>query len=358
MVQRRAERSIRREAADPGTWEGPGMRTGPCSQGSVVAHRANGRGTRPRERSPHRVWNRSWHHSWPRCWKRGSAWLAWLTLAASCSPSPPESPSGAPDDARGNAETEAGSEARLLDVAGTNFGTDYRVAFDTALKAATSGPPPGSAIASSGGDPAPRGDEAPTSGLELELRVLRTVSIDGRVVPVALEDGDVLRDGIGRREHGDDLKIEFRASEPLHLYLVWVDSTGWAEPLFPFGAAGSFENPITPAQTYTLPPDDEWWYLDEARGVENLIVVASREPVQELGDFLAKQVARDPKPAEAQLTHLSRPSPLQRGLAGTRPGRAHLVRTPDGNASEVLATRFLGEPNAERLVLTRWFRHE
>lgn len=196
--------------------------------------------------------------------------------------------------------------------------------------------------------------------LELEVAVLREVIVDGRPLPVPVEDGDVLLDGVGREGTGDNLKIRFEVSEPCYVYAVWIDATAWATPLFPSGLAGTFANPVRAGDEVTLPGDGSWLYLDDYRGVETLYFVASRTPLADLEAVLAELEGRERsfRADIAEPATVGEPTEITRGLAGVRPGRAQGIVATDGTAHAVESQAFLAELAAGDLVVTRWFRHQ
>jgi hypothetical protein len=254
----------------------------------------------------------------------------------------------------------------LTKTAEKNFGSQYNDNFSRMIdmmmlktvagETAAAPPQAEAAAAAPAAAPAP---EPPPAALELELAVVREVLLEGRPVPVPVEDGGVLRDGVGRSEEGDNLRIRFEVNEPCHVYAVWVDATAWATPIFPRGPEYAFENPVEPGRTYALPEGDAWFYLDDYRGVENLYFVASREPLQDLDGVLA-QLASQQRAFRQDVERpalVDAPGELTRGLAGTRPGRT-AIASSDGQHHEVASQAFIAEIGAGDLVVTRWFHHE
>jgi len=218
------------------------------------------------------------------------------------------------------------------------------VAFDTAPEPAAGG----------GGEPAMASEP-----LELQVSVLREIVYDGRPLPVPVEDGQVVHDGIGTAGDGDNLKIQFVANSECYVYAVWIDATAWTTPIFPKSEGGSFENPVTAGELYSVPTGNNWWHLDEERGIENLYFVASREPMAELDQTLASFVGRRRafRSDVDQVVLNVEPAPLGRGLAGVRPGRATLVQASDGTSHEVTSTSFVSTLTASDMVVHRWFDH-
>lgn len=196
--------------------------------------------------------------------------------------------------------------------------------------------------------------------IELEVAVLREARVDGRFVPIELSDGDTIRDGVGRADDGDNIKIRFEVNQQCHVYAVWIDATGWVTPIFPRSDAYSHVNPATPDLTYTLPEGNQWFFLDEHRGIENLYFIASHEAIPNLesaiGDLLGKE--RTLQAGLDQPIPVEEPYAIMRGIGGTREGRLSSVRTSDDRVHDVKSQVFIAEFASSDLVVTRWFRHE
>lgn len=217
-------------------------------------------------------------------------------------------------------------------------------------------------------DPGPRpteGAEEPSPSLAeeveplaLDVAVLREAVVDGRSVPEPLEDGAVVHDGYGRPDDGDNLKLTFRANQRCWVYVVAVDSTGWAQPLFPGGLGGG-TNPVEPGRTVSIPEGSLWMYLDAYRGTETFFFVASRTPRPDLEEVLAGLSARSRPVLPPEVSTIQGETGVARGLAGVRPGAGTTVQTRDGVVHEnVGSQRFLGQLGGADLVITRWLRHE
>lgn len=231
----------------------------------------------------------------------------------------------------------------LLDTVRSNFDDSYAGKMDSLLKGMLNG----GAATTTDGLPA----------LELDVTLLREVVVDGRAIPVPIADGDTLRDGVGRDTDGDNLKIQVRPGAACFLYVISVDSTGWAQPLFPGGLSRG-RNPVAAQQTVTFPDGNEWLYLDEYRGIETVYVLASRDRRDDIEAILddLSLLERDP-PSEPE--SVEEPPIVTRGFGGTRPSStpAQVVGS-DGTRHQLAVQSFLGTGGASGLVVTRWFRHE
>ncbi|MEE2939177.1 MAG: DUF4384 domain-containing protein [Planctomycetota bacterium] len=196
--------------------------------------------------------------------------------------------------------------------------------------------------------------------IELEVAVLREARVEGRYVPIELSDGDTIRDGVGRADDGDNIKIRFEVNQQCHVYAVWVDATGWVTPIFPRSDAYSHVNPATPDLEYTLPEGSQWFFLDEHRGIENLYFVASHEAIPNLESAIEDLLGKE-RALQAELDApipVEEPYALMRGIGGTREGRLSSVRTSDDRTHDVKSQVFIAEFASSDLVITRWFRHE
>jgi len=293
----------------------------------------------------------------------GSPLLLVLALAAGCAGIAPIT----------GAVMDAGRQM-LLSTASQNFGDSYSTDFSqlldvmllktvagvttppTAQPAPAAAPPAAPAVSPPVENAAPPKEEP----IEVTVSVSREVVLDGRPVPVAVQDGQILRDGVGRDGDGDNLKIHFTVNVPCYVYAVWVDATAWVSPVFPRSTAYEYQNPVSPGRGYDLPDGDNWFYLDDYRGVENLYFLASREPLfdldQMLDGFLTK--TRSFRSDIAAPATVEEPAELTRGLAGVRPGKDATIQSSDGSSYEVPSQLFASQMGAAEVVVWRWFRHE
>lgn len=278
-------------------------------------------------------------------------------------------------DAIGGAALEAGRNM-LVDKAQANYGPAYTsdlgkmldILMVQNLTGAEPAQPaePAEEPTAAQPDPAPEPaaepaeeEPPPPPPLELELTVVREVVLDGRPTPIPVEDGAVLRDGVGREGDGDNLKIRFRVNQDCHVYGVWIDATAWATPVFPVGPGYGRDSLVEAGEAVSVPEGKDWFYLDGYRGVENLYFVASREPLPELDELLRDLAGRERplEPAE-EVEPVEEEADLTRGIGGVRPGAQTLVEASDGTAHEVATQAFVAQLADGDLVVSRWFRHE
>lgn len=92
---------------------------------------------------------------------------------------------------------------------------------------------------------------------------------------------------------GDKLCLEFRASRPLHVYVLNEDAAGRKALLFPLPATR--QNPLPESrEPLTLPTPERQWTVSTSGGAEDIIVVASPKPL----DALVAEIAAIPRAGE------------------------------------------------------------
>jgi len=75
----------------------------------------------------------------------------------------------------------------------------------------------------------------------------------------------------------DRYKIAFRTSQPWHVYLFQMDSTGKIDPLFPNeGIVPAEKNPVRASSDYQAPPGRSWATLDSNIGFEKIYLLVSK----------------------------------------------------------------------------------
>jgi hypothetical protein len=212
-------------------------------------------------------------------------------------------------------------------------------------------------------DEEPADTSSPSSGraaIELDIAIMKEVEVEGRFLPVPIENGEVVRDGGGVEDAGDNLKICFRASTPCFVYVIGIDATGWVSVLYPdepFEEVGL----VVAQKEYLIPEGNVWYFLDQYRGVETVYFVASHERRIELESILTRlrSKTRPAFPPGREVAQVEEVAVVERlrGFAGKRTGRATLVPTRDDRKQEVTPTQFFSEFADADLVITRWFNH-
>jgi hypothetical protein len=236
--------------------------------------------------------------------------------------------------------------AKLLKTGEDNYGGGYAKQLEEILVAYAT-PVPTKADAA----PQPAGEPEPEP-LALEADILRAVRSDERKVLESVEDGAVLRDAASDPAGvGDRFRVTFRANQKCWVYVLAIDATAWAVPLFPNPQATGATNPAVAGKAYVSPDGDIWLELDEFRGIEHIYFLASRVQRPDIEELFARLAAQE-RPA-GTLAPVREQAVAARGVRLTRKRTA--VRTPEGSID---ATAFLGDADSGDLLVTRWFVHE
>lgn len=268
-------------------------------------------------------------------------------------------------EALGSAALDAGRKF-LLGTASQNYGAEYTGSLekmvDLLMKpisgAVAVQPPPAQSTPPAAATPEPApAPSAAADPIVLDIVLLREVVADGRTAALPIQDGEVLRDGFGRNEPGDNFKLSVRANTTCWLYVIDIDATGWAQPIFPNAEYSALQNPVEPGRALVWPEGKDWIYLDQYRGVETLYFVASRGPRPELEQVLG-DLARMKRPASDPPARVEQVAAITRGLAGKRPGTEAMVLSSTGLPCGVPSQAFVSQLAGAELVVTRWFRHE
>lgn len=109
------------------------------------------------------------------------------------------------------------------------------------------------------------------------------------------------RDGVGERVEsgglvrvGDELSLDVRSAEPLHLYVLNEDDAGAVFTLFPV-AGSDLSNPVPAGRTLALPGarsgEAMHWQVSSPAQRERFLVIASRTPLAALEARLAAMPA-------------------------------------------------------------------
>ncbi|MDM8540998.1 OmpA family protein [Desulfococcaceae bacterium HSG9] len=79
----------------------------------------------------------------------------------------------------------------------------------------------------------------------------------------------------------DNYMIEVKPLIKSYVYIYKINSSGNAEPLFPEANFSSKQNPLNPNAFYRMPEkDDQWFYPDNQKGKEYIVVLASKSPIR------------------------------------------------------------------------------
>lgn len=229
---------------------------------------------------------------------------------------------------------------RLLATAVGNYDGRYGELVDGLSQALRAPSPPA----------APGTSAAPIS---LEVALLRQEERDGVVVPVAMQNGEVLR-WRGSLEQSDRFKIFFRPSEDCFVYVVLVDGTGFVQVLHP--AAG--QGVVSRGGEGTFLPEgdlDLAFAVDEFVGVETIYFVASRQRRMDIERALAPFVGRERPPLTRPLSVQELAEDfLELGVAERGSGVAEVRTAGTPRRFDTSAFRMAA---GRDLVVTRWFEH-
>jgi hypothetical protein len=182
----------------------------------------------------------------------------------------------------------------------------------------------------------------------------------GSTTLTTVEDGDTLHDGRGDPSRGDLLRVHFQSNCACWVYVVGIDATGYVAQIFPDADSGQ-GNPVTAGTNYLMPGGDDWWGLDDHRGIEQVYFVAAREPRPEIEAAVARLAAQPRQLASTDYRPVSEPAilPNTRGLVKVSAPAPVNVPQGGGSASaQVTPAIFTNNDDATDLVITRWFRHE
>lgn len=184
--------------------------------------------------------------------------------------------------------------------------------------------------------------------LEVEIDVVKEV-LEGQVYQARpIVDGDVLT-------QTDNYKVQFSCNAKCYMYIAQLDSTGKMDPIFP-GKYISSRNPAAPHTLYSIPPDRNWFHLDENQGVETIYFIASRSKRPDLEELFNELEDKNKSLVQRAPLSLDRAVPATRGIGGVREGRKQTVNFQDGSQGQYSSTLF--SSIAADFVVTRWFYHE
>ncbi|MEX0829903.1 MAG: DUF4384 domain-containing protein [Nitrospirales bacterium] len=193
--------------------------------------------------------------------------------------------------------------------------------------------------------------------ISLDVLLVKKHLVNGVQSYLPVKDGDVLLDGRGNSQTGDKFRVMFRANTDCYVYVIAVDGSAWAQGIFP-SASSPFANPVKGGQQYLLPEGNNWFSLDQFKGIETVFFVASHERRPDIEQILATISGRERHPAEKPLA-VSEPAIIPNGFSGARTGSAPFTfNTSQTTRQELLPTTYFVKTAGEDLRITRWFRHQ
>jgi len=136
-----------------------------------------------------------------------------------------------------------------------------------------------------------------------------------------------------------------------------VDGSAWAQGIFP-SAASPFANPVKAGQQYLLPEGNNWFSLDQFKGIETIFFVASHQRRPDIEQILTTITGRERHPAEKPMA-VSEPAIIPNGYSGARPSASPFAfETSQSSRQELLPTTYFVKTAGEDLRITRWFLHQ
>ncbi len=191
-----------------------------------------------------------------------------------------------------------------------------------------------------------------TKRIGLDVALLKRTMVNGKPKLIPIHDNDILKDGRGDPQAGDKFQILIRADTDCYLYLAAIDSTAWAQGLFP-PMEGAIVNPVRKGQTYTLPAGRNWYSLDQYKGIQHFYFLASHERRPDIEDIFSRMNKLERHPQERPKT-VQAPVVLPYSSEHTRT-RQVLSR---GISQPVEFKTYFSKTAEESLRVTRWFRHQ
>jgi hypothetical protein len=193
--------------------------------------------------------------------------------------------------------------------------------------------------------------------ISLDVLLVKKHMVNGVRSYLPIKDGDTLFDGRGNPQAGDKFRVMFRANTDGYVYVIAVDGSAWAQGIFPT-AASPFANPVKAGQQYLLPEGNNWFSLDQFKGIETIFFVASHGRRPDIEQILTTITGRERHPAEKPMA-VSEPAIIPNGYSGARPGSAPFAfKTSQRSQQELLPTTYFVKTAREDLRITRWFRHQ
>ena len=173
---------------------------------------------------------------------------------------------------------------------------------------------------------------------------------------VLMNDGEVLKDGGGNKEAGDRFKIVVRTNCDCYLYLISIDGSAWADPVFPRKDSQT-QNPVKKDQEYAFPEESRWYTLDQIKGIETFYIVASANRRSDLEESMA-QLAAETRPATTIGAKVEEPPVIPRGVGFVNTRGIIKVQDETGASTQVTPLSYAASQPGQDVTVTRWFRHE
>ena len=192
----------------------------------------------------------------------------------------------------------------------------------------------------------------PVEPVTLDVALIRQATTPTAKQILLMQDGETLKGG----PDGDRFKLVVRTNCECFVYVVSIDGSGWAQPVFPV-ADGTVANPLKPEFEQSFPDGPYWFTLDQVKGVETLFLVASPARRTDLEESLA-QLSAQQKPAVQAVAQVEEPAVIPNGFGKTQAGHATQVRDETQQPVQVTALSYVAAKPGEDVRVTRWFKHQ
>ncbi|HJT21141.1 MAG TPA: DUF4384 domain-containing protein [Nitrospira sp.] len=199
----------------------------------------------------------------------------------------------------------------------------------------------------------PRSVAGPPEPVTLDVALVRQAASDKGKEVKLIHDGETLR---GEKD-GDRFKIIVRTNCECFVYIISVDGSGWAQPVFPI-ANGTVSNPIKPETEQAFPEGQYWYQLDQYKGIETFFFVASPARRTDIEESFA-QLSGQQRPAGQVAAKVEEPAVIPNGFDKTQTAKAALeVRNEGQQQVEITPLSYVAAKAGEDVRVTRWFNHQ
>ncbi len=194
-------------------------------------------------------------------------------------------------------------------------------------------------------------------GLRLDVALVKKTFVNGAETLTPIQDGDILKDGRGNAKAGEKFRMMFRANTDCYVYVIAIDGSAWAQGVFP-SLTLPFANPIKQGQQYVIPDNNNWFSLDQFKGIETVFFVASPDKRQDIEEILASIGGRERHPATAPQQVTEAPI-IPAGFHGRQQSTTPFtLGQSSASDQDLMPTTYFTQKAGEALRVTRWFRHE
>ena len=133
-------------------------------------------------------------------------------------------------------------------------------------------------VSSGGSDPAVLVAQDEPTDVSFKWAFVGVLDPSGRKKTVRIQHDTVLTSG-------DQFKLYVQPVTKCYVYMIWYDSQKELHTMFPYDFE-QFETDWVVGKNYIIPKGREWYELDENKGREVLYLIAARERLKELEEFL------------------------------------------------------------------------